>query len=355
MSDRRALAALALLLAAAPLGGCGKDEALAPYVRAVDAWEEGRDALAAGRPADAADAFARARKADDRSSALGLWEAKALADAGRLPEADAVLSALVRSEPNLGAAWYNRAAYRVRAGRMEEAAADLGEALRRKVRSPLEAAADPDFAPALGHPAFAALLPSAPLQADAVAPEGSVFVGSDLNVEVRVAALPDADLALQHVGVDPGCVRLVRVVQDDHAEPGATLRRVTLVFRAEGPCSSRLGPFRVAAGATGVEVAAVPVVVEAPPGTPPAKVPPLPATLPLPGALAPKDASAAFVRVGDGVAWMGRPDRLPTGNDRRPDVALEWRVDGQTRAAGGWWREAGPVTLKGDDGEVTVP
>lgn len=334
--------------------GCA-DEAMKPYAQALDAYEEGAAALDAGRPADAVEAFARARKADPRSASLVLWEAKALADAGRLADADAALSALIREEPTLAQAWYNRAAWRVRAGRVDEAAVDLKEALRLGARSAIQAAADPDFAAVRGQGPFAALLPPAPLVALAKAPEGAVFVQSDLPIDVYVEALPDAELALTRLAGDPGCLRLARIVEDDRDVPGSRLARVTLTFRGEGPCGGPVGPFRVAAGADVFEVPAVEVKVEAPPGAPEAPAPPLPGALPLPGQLVAEDARWVARRVEDGVVAVGRADRTPLGNGRRPDVVLEWRVEGQTRAAGGWWREAGPVTVVAGDFEETVP
>ncbi|MFZ5482524.1 MAG: TPR end-of-group domain-containing protein, partial [Myxococcota bacterium] len=282
------------------------DPQLKPFSEAIGAWEEGKALLAEGRAGDAAQRFAAAREKDPRTPALVLWQAKALADAGRLDEADALLSEMLRARPDVGAAWYNRAAYRVRGARSAEAVDDLKEALRLKVRSPLEAAADPDFASVLGDPRFGAILPSQPLLAAVMGPEGSVFVQSDVDVSIRVVSLPDAPVRVLRGGEDAGCLRPVRLVEDVHDEPGARVRTLTLTLRGEGPCDARLGPFTVQAGEWRTELDPVAVRVEAPPGYAPATgVPPLPAALPLPSLVAPADADYAAVRTEAGVVAAG--------------------------------------------------
>ena len=50
--------------------GCDDDPALEPFAASLAAWDEGRAALADGRPADAVTAFAAARTHDPGSVAL---------------------------------------------------------------------------------------------------------------------------------------------------------------------------------------------------------------------------------------------------------------------------------------------
>jgi hypothetical protein len=336
------------------LAGCGGDPALDPFAASLKAWDEGRAALADGRPADAVTAFAAAREKDPGSVPLRLWEAKALADAGRLADADERLTEIVTASPDVGMAWYNRAAYRVRSGRLPDAAADLARALALHARSPLEAADDPDFASARSDPAFAGVLPAQPIEANIRGAEGSVFVGSRYPLEITAATLPTAALDLTRSGADPGCLTLVRIVQDDHPGTGLTDHAWTLDLRADAACVGTLGPFTLRAGSASAELAPVAVQVEAPPAAAPVTLAALPTQLPIPSALAPADAGATGARFADGVVAMGRPDAPITGNDRKPDVALEWRVEGQTRAAGGWWRESGPVTLRAGEWTLEV-
>jgi hypothetical protein len=344
-----------LLLSLLSLLGCD-DPALEPFAASLSSWDEGRAALAAGHPADAVTAFAAARTKDPGSVALRLWEAKALADAGRLDEADARLTELVHADPKVGEAWYNRAAYRARTGRLAESAADLREALALGTRSALEAADDPDFAAAREDAAFAGILPAQPLEASAHGPGGSVFVGSRYTLSLAITALPKAELVIERLGVDPGCLRLQRIVQDDHAEAGQTQRQFAVDLRAEGPCDAPIGPFAVRAGTARLALDPVAVKVEAPPGAAAVVgLPPLPTLVPVPGALAPLDGGFLARRGSDGVVAMGPLDRVILGGGRPPDVVLEWRVDGQARANGGWWRTSEPVALSADEWSETVP
>ncbi|MDP2306400.1 MAG: tetratricopeptide repeat protein [Pseudomonadota bacterium] len=354
MSRPRALRGIAIP-ALALLVGCD-DPALKPFAASLDAWDDGREALEDGRPADAVTAFATARTHDPGSVAIRLWEAKALADAGALEEADARLSELVHADPAVGVAWYNRAAYRARANRLPEAAADLSQALTLGARSALEAADDPDFAAALAHPAFAGILPAQPLEATVTGPDGAVYVGSRYTLEFTISALPAAEISIERSGADPGCLRLQRIVQDDHGEAGRTTRRLAVDLRAEGPCDSTLGPFVVTAGGARLSLDPVSVKIEAPPGAlPVTPLRPLAGTVPVPSALAPPDAGFAARRADVGVLAMGRPDRAIVGAGKPPDVLLEWRVDGQTRATGGWWYATGALALTAEGWAETVP
>ncbi len=344
------------MLAFTVLVACS-DPKLAPFKEGLAAYDEGRAALDGGDPARAVERFAAARATDPESVPLALWEAKALADAGQLGAADVRLSALVDAHGELGVAWYNRAAYRARAGRMGEAASDLTRALALGARSPLEAAADPDFEAARAHPAFAGVLPAQPLEATITGAE-SVFIGSRYPLVVTVTTLPNASPTLRRSGQDPGCLRLQRILQDDTAGAGKVTSVLTVELRAEAACDTALGPFEVRAGSATVNVDAVQVRIEAPEGHMPPPVPPLPAVLPFPATYAPADAGFRATR-GDGAFVMGPPGApiraTASGKDRRADVTLEWRVDGQTRAIGGWWFGGEPLAVSAGEWTQDVP
>lgn len=324
------------------------DPQLDPYRDALEAWGQGRDALEAGKPADAVDHFVRARAQDPRSPALALWEARARADAGDLGGAERVLDAAVVATPELAEAWYNRAAYRARQGHLDAAAADLEVALARGAASPFAAAADPDFAPHLDHPAFARLLPPAPLVARAEGPEGAVWVDGQVEVRIRMHGLAAQAPTLRFPEAAPAGLVLQRVVEDDRVEGDVAMREVVLWYRARAPTEARVGPFVIQAGSAQVVLDPVAVKVEGPPGPlpPPA---PHPAELPLPAALAPLAEDWAARRVGGGVCALGRPDEAVTADGQPPIVELEWRVAGQTRARGGWWPGDAPRALVAGD------
>lgn len=338
------------------LSACA-DEQLAPLKGALVEYEAGRAALAEGDAAAAAEAFAAARKGDPSSAVLALWEAKAHAQAGNLAAAEALATATLKAHPDAGLAWYNRSAWRLRLGRPEEAAADLRRALTLGVRSPYEAAIDPDFAVALGTAPFAELLPPGPAFARSEGPQGAVFLGSDVLVAVEMIAAPPVVLSLRRSGDDPGCLRLDRVVEDDHRAPGVLARRVELRLRAVAPCTATLH-FEVEVTAPTKATVAVPpvvVVVEAPSSFLAGPAAQLPRAVPLPGLLAATDGSWSAGRLGNVVWAVGRVDETPLIGGRAPAFGLELRVDGETRAAGGGWFAAEPSTVTAAGWSAAIP
>jgi hypothetical protein len=341
---------------AGALVGCDRPE-LEPFERAVSAYDDGRAALEGGRAEDAVTAFGRARAADPASVELAMWEARALAAAGRHDDADARLAEVLQRDPSLAVAWYNRGAYRARAGDANVAATYLREALARGASSAFEAAVDPDFAPLRAHPAFSDMLPAAPVVLDTRGPEGSVFLGSRLDVALRASSLPGAPLQLRRAGADPGCVRLVRVIEDTVEAPGLLTRTITLTFEATGPCDAALGPFEAVSGDSAVTGAPVALRVEAPPGTAPASSR-LPVEIPLPGALVAPDRSLSAVRVGTGFAALSA-EGVGRTDGHAPHVALELRSSGETRVTGGYWEHfpdaAADVRLRSGAAELPVP
>ena len=333
------------------LAACDRgDPALDRYGKALHAWQDAQDATRRGDAPGAVVAMAKARAADPDSVPLAIAEASALAAAGRTQEAVDALGVVLRAHPEVGAAWYNRAAYRVRLGQDDGAAADLREALRRQVRTALETAADPDFAPVLSKPAFAAILPPQPILAEASGPSGAVFVGGDVEVRIRIAALPAAKLTLARDGAALDCLTLTAIVEDDTADG---IRTLTLRFRGVAACNGTIGPFLVHDGTASVATAAVNIEVDAPSEFTPPMVPPLPTRFPIPGALAGDGWQAE--RLDGLVVALGRADRQIKGNGRKPDATLAWRVSGDTRAAGGLWMEDGVLELASEDWTRTIP
>ena len=163
--------ALALLLL-----GCA-DPALARYREALDAYGEGRAALAAGKTADAAAAFGRVAERDpDSATAVG-WRAWALDQGGDDAGALAVLDeglARFPSDPNLR---YNRAALRARSGALDGAAEDLRVLYASGALDPAEAGDDPDFAALARDPATVALAPPPAVEVSAHGEAGAVLLG----------------------------------------------------------------------------------------------------------------------------------------------------------------------------------
>ncbi len=332
------------------------DKELAPLKGALEDYERGRAQLAEGNPAGAAEAFAAARKGDPTSPVLALWEARARAAGGDLAAAETLATEVIVSVPEAGLAWYNRAAWRMRLGRADEAAADLRQALTLGVRTPYEAAIDPDFALALGTPAFAELLPPGPVYVKADAPAGAVFVGGDVTVVFEVIAAPAVTLALRRSGADPGCLRLEGVVEEEKRGPGLRARRVELRMRGTAACAATLH-FEVAVASPVVATVPVPpilVQVEAPSSFAGGAAERLPTEVPLPGTLASADGAWAGGRL-EGVVWaMGRADESPRFEGRSAPIRLELRADGETRAAGGAWISPSTGTLEAGEWRLPV-
>ncbi len=327
-----------------------RDAALIPYSDALGAFEHGREHLAAGAAGAAAADFAEARGHDPRSPALVLWEAKARADAGETERAVALLDDLLATDPGLGLAHYNRAAYRARLGRLDDAAIDLAAALQAEVASPYAAAADPDFAPHRTARAFSGLLPAQPAIGRVSGPEGAVWVGSKVELKLVIESLATSPLAVHREGADPGCLRLDQIVEDDVEQADVRLREVTLRMTALGPCTATVGPFVVTAEGVPVSLGSVGLVVEGPPGFV-GEVGSLPADLPVPSTLAPAGSALRVERTPGGTIAMGPLDAALRGDGKAPLYRLEWRMRGQTRAVGGYW--SGDVTVRSGKGTAS--
>lgn len=252
---------LALVLACA-------DEELAPLKASLDAYQRGTALLDAGKPAEAVLEFEAARKGDPSSPVLALWEARARAAAGDVPAAEALATEVLRGHPDAALAWYNRAAWRARMGQPEAAAGDLSRALSLGIRSPFEAARDADFAPYLAHPAFEGVLPPAPVLAKVSGPDGAVFVGSDVLVQVELLSAPGVGATVRRVGASPPCLGLERLVEDRREAAGVLARRVDLYLRATGGCTGEVALQLAPDDAPGALITppAVAIQVDAPSG-----------------------------------------------------------------------------------------
>ncbi len=334
-----------------------RDPAFDPVRDALSAYDRGRAALDAGRVDEAVAAFAEARAHDPSSPLLMLWEGKALAAKGDLPAAEARASEAIAREPRLGLAWYQRAAWRARMGQLDAAASDLTAAYQLEAASPLEAAADRDFLPHLGEPAFAGILPPNPVLLDARGPEGSVFVGSEVELIVSVAAAPPLAYGLRREGTDPGCLRLDRVVEERQAEVHAVVSVLHLRGRATAACSGAIGPFRADSSTPVVATSvsdALPLRVEAPQAFSGGQAASLPATIPVPSVIADPDGAWSTGRLGDWVYAIGRADQLATLDGAAPELVLELREDATTRASGGAWRREGRAVIQIDGRDFVV-
>lgn len=333
------------------------DPQLAPLAKAAAASDEGILAFEKGDFATAEAAFARARALDPNSPALVLWQARSVAATGRFPEAEALVSEVLAENPKSGLAWYNRASYRSRQGHHAAAADDLRRALALGASSALQAAIDPDFAGVLQNPAYVGILPTAPVLVATKGPVGSVFVGSELELELSVASAPGLHFSVNRRGEDAGCVVLRSIVEERRVGIDAEVRVLRLRLRAVAPCDTELGPFKVVVTApakTVVEAPSVAVRVEAPTSFVGAAVAPLSTTIFVPFEFAPTADEWSVGRAGERVFALGRPDIKPLAGGLSPDVDLELREESSTRAAGGYWI-SGPTEVVAGDFRRSVP
>lgn len=304
--------------------GCS-DPALVPFRDAARAYDAGRASLDAGDYAAANRQFAQARGLDPASATLPLWQGRALAASGDLPGAIAAADDAIAHDPDSGAAWYNRAAWRARNGETLASAGDLQHALLLNASTAWAAARDPDFAPYRQDRAFAGILPPADLIAAAEGPTASSFLGSELSILFRLTGPADHLASLSGPPV-PACLKQTRIVEDDAIgegpASGTVVREIRVYFRSTSPCAASLGPFLATSADSDARapIPAVPVTVLGPDGV----------------ASEPGTRPAAWV-VPAGVTEGAVIDgwTVHTGGDRPIGaVTLEWRVNHQTRSLG---------------------
>jgi hypothetical protein len=244
----------------------GGDPELGRRKASLDAWERGVALLDGGDATAARAAFQESRKSRPSDALLLAWEARAAAAEGDLDAAIALLDEALAADPGFAEARYNRAAYHARNDDPEKAAEDLADALMAGVdQLPRDVREDPDFAPWLGHPAFADVLPQEPLAVAVEVPEGSVFRGSEFTVRLRIAGAGG-----DTIGVTPevasGPATLVEAIEETLQSTEGPFRDLTWRFRATGAGTIQLGPFHVYAGTRTVIAQGVTVEAKAPPG-----------------------------------------------------------------------------------------
>ena len=246
--------------------GCAGDPKLEAQQRAVEAWERARVALDAKDPEAAEAEIAAALREDPDDPVLGLWWARAAADAGRIDVGLARLDALLANRPGYAPALYDRAAYQARAGDPDAAAVSLAQALAAGFgRTADQIRADPDFEPWLDHPAIASLVPEPPLRTALEGPDGSVFRGSQFAVHLRVLGAGDVPITIAADAL-VGPITLVGAVEQIRQSTAGAVRDVTFTFRVEGAGPIRLGPVRVVAGRRTAAAGEVAIEAFAPPG-----------------------------------------------------------------------------------------
>src|SRR5690606_19663194 len=129
----------------------------------------------------------------------------------------------------------------------EAARDDLIEALAAHAITPRGVLRDPALRALAGRPGFE-FLPSAPLEARLDVPEGVAFLGSEVEVTLRVEGAVEGPLALRDAG-GPIPARVVRTVEADETTPtGDHVRTLRWTLRVTGAGLATIGPLTVAQG-----------------------------------------------------------------------------------------------------------
>lgn len=218
---------------------------------ALDAYDEGRAAMATGAPEVAVEAFERAVAADPESPTLAAWEARALREAGRESEALTRLSAGLKRFPNSSAIRYDRAALRARAGDVSGASDDLRWLYANEAANPVQVGEDPDFASLQADASARLLVPSAQVEASVTAASSSVLVGDRFGLDFTIVSRTGAPVLVRPASEDGTALKVVRIVEDV-TDVGPVWTKRTLRVEALATDSGRLilGPWLVESART---------------------------------------------------------------------------------------------------------
>lgn len=324
--------------------GSGADSQRGAVRRALAHADKAEALLSDGRAVEATAELERAHEDLPDDPVIAAWLARALATQGELARAIDLLARVVAAHPDFATARYNRAAYLARAGRMDEAAVDLQRAIRDGARPARDVLDDPDFAPWLEHSALA-FLPGAALSVGVERPEGAVFWGSELVIELRVHGAGDRPLDVTAERAS-GPVHLVRVSEDFADSTDGPSRSIAYALRVDGEGGFDVEGLSVsAAGREGTTRAFV-APLAAPPGR---SASPVTVDLRTPSAaLRDIPAGALAVRRGDDVWVRLKPgERLDTSPELASDARVPYLLHKRGVLDASAWRLAGaPPNLK---------
>ena len=218
---------------------------------ALEAYEAGRSAMAAGAPEQAASDFARAETADPSSALLVAWSARALRAAGRQGAAQSKLNAGILRFPEASWLRYDRAALRALERDLGGAADDLRWLYANELANPIEVAEDPDFVALRTDPTLRALVPAAQVEASVEVEASSVLVGERYVLNFRITSRTGATIELESLGKGQSPLLVERIVEDVlESGPIWSRRWVRAEVRAVQPGRTVVGPWLVSAGGT---------------------------------------------------------------------------------------------------------
>lgn len=336
--------------------GC-RDPQLAPLKDALDAYDAGRAALAAGDAPAAAQAFGRAVAADPQSPSLPAWQAWAQEKTGDEAGARRTLEQALGRFPEDTTLRYNHAALLARAGELEAAADDLRQLYAAGAIEPEEVGEDPDFQAFAEDPELAPLAPPPAVVVSVQGESGAILLGELYTLDLSILSRAHVPISLSDLGEPTGLLRHVRTVEDlAPAEGSHQGRTLSVSWRAVSAGEATLGPWLVDAGGTSTITDKAAVRVVAVPGRS--------------GGVAEEAGSVYAVSAlveGRTAPWAGRahggvlvlspPGARAEVEAENPDpdpVQLELRDNGQTSVAGQLYRIPGPARVRVRVGESTL-
>ncbi|MGC6494496.1 MAG: tetratricopeptide repeat protein [Myxococcota bacterium] len=184
-------------------------------VAAVEAWEQGEQALRADDADVAEQMFSRAMSFRPNDPLLMAWHARARHAQGDGAGARAELEHVIRMAPELTAARLELAKLYVSEGALEQGAAQLETVVAQHPEWVADLRTDPVLNPWLTSPTLSFLRAPVPIGSLNVT-EGPVFAGSSIRVHMTLSHVPTLDWALR--GTWAGPARVVRVVHASHPD-----------------------------------------------------------------------------------------------------------------------------------------
>lgn len=244
---------------------CGLgDPELESASAALAAWEAGNGAMEQGRPAEALQAFRRARESRPDDLVLAAWEAEALAQTGDPAAAAEQMLHILQVRNNFPEGRYHLAGWLVKLGRHREASEQLKRAIDQGGYSVRDVADDPAFSEIVGHPDYP-FIPPSPLTVAVDGPGAAMFWGSELSLRFRVLGAGHPPIRVEAPPVQAP-LQLLSVMEDDGLAADGPLRDVTWTWRVVGAADTLVGPVQVVAGPRRTTLDAISLVTTAPPG-----------------------------------------------------------------------------------------
>jgi|GEM_PF-2680108 len=217
--------------------------------KALEAYEDGRVALATGAPEVAAEAFAKASSLDPDRAGLVAWEVRALRSLGADHQALSRLNAGVQRFRDSELLRFERAKLRAKLGQFSGAAEDLVWLYEREAVHPVNVGEMEAFRSLKTDPSTKELVPDPIVTAQVWAPDEAVVVGETHPIEFEITSRTGTPVEILPSDVGDGDLEVVRIIEDVVQSNTIWTKRVVRAERVAteaGP--TVLGPWVIQAG-----------------------------------------------------------------------------------------------------------